>query len=125
MAAARVWLFRSELPAATAGPGGGGGAITGTMPHRPGQDRVGATSSRSRLVATPARPGTPERQGDPRTPDAPPSSPQRSHTPAATMQLFVRRAGPQAGRTRPDGAGKGDVIRLSSATAGQLHKKMI
>jgi len=51
--AAWAWLFRSELPAARAGPGGGGGAITGTMPHRPGQDRVSATSSRSRLAATP------------------------------------------------------------------------
>src|SRR5215468_1003409 len=70
MDATWVWLFRSELAAARPGPGGGG-AITGTMPHRPGQDRVSATSSRSRLAATPARRGTPERQVTPGTQDAP------------------------------------------------------
>src|SRR5215468_4460845 len=83
MDATWVWLFRSELAAARPGPGGGG-AITGTMPHRPGQDRVSATSSRSRLAATPARRGTPERQVTPRTRDAPPSSLQRSHTHGAS-----------------------------------------
>jgi hypothetical protein len=29
------------------------GTKTGTMPHRPGQDRVTVTSSRSRAAATP------------------------------------------------------------------------
>src|SRR5689334_17423017 len=40
----------------------GDGAVTGTMPHRPGQDRLSATSSRSRAATTRTRRGTPERQ---------------------------------------------------------------
>ena len=55
-----VWLSWSELPTDQGRAGWrrlrahprptGGAAATGTMPHRPGQDRVNATSSRSRLA---------------------------------------------------------------------------
>jgi hypothetical protein len=82
------------------------GAGTGTMPHRPGQDRVSVTSSRSQAAARPTRRGTPERPVTPGTQDPPARSLRRSHTRAAFMLLELRGIhAVKQGEWRPVGVG--------------------